>query len=166
MFMSQEADDPITAKSFIKILLQPDPAKRPTAAQAYEHHVRSTLIFPAVHVIYIILQWLTTHKPSEEHDLAVGLRVHFDPRAQWRSAISSARALGKLGSGSSSRSRSSTASGGWLTGVGVDSDADREVVRGRQGMGLSHDPGSNEHVHVVGAEREEGAEAHADARAG
>ncbi|THU79251.1 Pkinase-domain-containing protein [Dendrothele bispora CBS 962.96] len=68
------------AKDFIKSLLNPDPAKRPTAAQALNH------------------TWLTTHTPSTEHDLSTGLREHFDPRARWRSAITGARALHRLGS--------------------------------------------------------------------
>ena len=41
---------------------------------------------------------MTTHEPSAEHDLG-GLRERFDPRAQWRLAITSARALHRLGSG-------------------------------------------------------------------
>jgi calcium/calmodulin-dependent protein kinase I len=41
---------------------------------------------------------LTTCDPSVEHDLG-GLRESFDPRARWRLAITSARALHRLGSG-------------------------------------------------------------------
>ncbi|KAF8344980.1 Pkinase-domain-containing protein [Amanita rubescens] len=66
------------AKDFIKALLNPDQAKRPTAEEALKHH------------------WLTIHEPSKEHDLGAGLRENFDARAQWRSAILSVRALTKL----------------------------------------------------------------------
>ncbi|KAG5650168.1 hypothetical protein H0H81_000471 [Sphagnurus paluster] len=92
------------AKDFIKTLLQPDPLKRPTAAEAYEH------------------PWLTTHKPSTEHDLSTGLREHFDPRAKWRSAIASARALHRFGSGS--RINASKKTGGWKDSD--DSEEDTE----------------------------------------
>ncbi|KAF5367776.1 hypothetical protein D9758_009824 [Tetrapyrgos nigripes] len=68
------------AKDFIKSLLNPDPVKRPTAAEALNH------------------TWLTTHTPSTEHDLSSGLRDNFDPRARWRSAIAGARAMHRLGS--------------------------------------------------------------------
>jgi calcium/calmodulin-dependent protein kinase I len=90
------------------------------------------------------LQWLTTHEPSTEHDLAVGLREHFDPRARWRSAISSARAIHRLGSGSrsSTASKQSSASGGWADS---DEEDDEKGDSGRKG----HDPGSNEYVNVV-----------------
>ncbi|TFK24578.1 Pkinase-domain-containing protein [Coprinopsis marcescibilis] len=67
------------AKSFIKGLLNPNPQERPTAGQA--------LVDP----------WLTTHTPSTAHDLSSGLRDNFNPRARWRSAIASARALNKFG---------------------------------------------------------------------
>jgi len=124
------------AKNFIKRLLQPDPAKRPTAAEASEDH------------------WLTTHKPSTEHDLAVGLRENFDARAQWQSAITSARSLRPLSP--SSLSRSSTASGGWLGDVGVDSDSVGDERARQRRLNHDLDPGENEHVHVFGAEEEEG----------
>ncbi|KAF8054316.1 Pkinase-domain-containing protein [Lyophyllum atratum] len=127
------------AKDFIKTLLQPDPAKRPTAAEAASH------------------RWLTTHEPSAEHDLSHGLRDHFDPRARWKSAIASARALNRLGSELSGAgvSRASTGatggsktSGGWL-----DSDEEGEEEGGK---GRGREEGEmNEHV-VVTTPREEG----------
>lgn len=121
------------AKNFIKALLHPDPVKRPTAVQAYED------------------PWLTTHEPSAEHDLAVGLRERFDPRARWRSAITSARAIHRFGS---MGSRSSTASGGWLAGI-EDSDSDLKERGGRGMEETRHDSGSNEYVNVIGPEVEE-----------
>lgn len=42
------------------------------------------------------MQWLTKHDVSSEHDLSSGLRDHFDPRARWRSAIGSVRAIGRF----------------------------------------------------------------------
>ncbi|KAF8626428.1 hypothetical protein AX15_004882 [Amanita polypyramis BW_CC] len=68
------------AKEFIKALLNPDPVKRLTAAEA--------LNYP----------WLTKHEASKEHDLGAGLRENFDARAHWRSAILSARALARFNS--------------------------------------------------------------------
>jgi hypothetical protein len=66
-----------TAKSFIRALLNSDPARRPTAEQALAH------------------AWLTSFAAPTEHDLS-GLRENFDPRARWRSAISTARALSRF----------------------------------------------------------------------
>jgi len=66
-----------TAKSFIRALLNPDPARRPTAEQALAN------------------TWLTSFAAPTEHDLS-GLRENFDPRARWRSAISTARALSRF----------------------------------------------------------------------
>ena len=51
-----------TAKSFIRALLNPDPARCPTAEQALAH------------------TWLTSFAAPTEHDLP-GLRENFDPRA-------------------------------------------------------------------------------------
>ncbi|KDQ23098.1 hypothetical protein PLEOSDRAFT_1049840, partial [Pleurotus ostreatus PC15] len=70
----------IQAKDFIRSLLNPNPKERPTALQALQD------------------PWLTTHEPSTEHDLSTGLRDHFDPKARWRSAIASARAISRLSS--------------------------------------------------------------------
>ena len=66
-----------TAQSFIRALLNPDPARRLTAEQALAH------------------TWLTSFAAPTEHDLS-GLRENFDPRARWRSAISTARALSRF----------------------------------------------------------------------
>jgi calcium/calmodulin-dependent protein kinase I len=92
------------AKTFIKTLLTPDPSKRPTATQALQ------------------IPWLTNRSPSTTHDLSTGLRDNFNPRARWKSAIASARALSRFGTlGKEKRDDSSTAStpgaesGGWLT---------------------------------------------------
>jgi calcium/calmodulin-dependent protein kinase I len=66
-----------TAKSFIRALLNPDPARRPTAEQALAH------------------TWLTSFAAPTEHDLS-GMHENFGPRARWRSAISTARALSRF----------------------------------------------------------------------
>jgi calcium/calmodulin-dependent protein kinase I len=103
----------VEAKNFIKRLLNPDPAKRPSAAETFED------------------PWLATHQHSEEHDLSEGLRDHFDPRSKWRSAIASARAIHRLTSFGSQRSQSqlsagsthsdaSASSGGWKSGAAGD----------------------------------------------
>ena len=92
------------AKSFIKALLTPDPSKRPTASQALE------------------IRWLTSYSPSTAHDLSTGLRDNFNPRARWRSAIASARAISRFGTLGKERKDSLSGastpgaeSGGWLT---------------------------------------------------
>ncbi|EJF58471.1 Pkinase-domain-containing protein [Dichomitus squalens] len=101
------------AKDFVKTLLNPDPAKRPTAAEALQH------------------KWLTSHQPSDEHDIGTGLREHFDPRARWRAAIAGARALHRFNSSSSRTSGTSGSSGGWRTGsIAVDSDSDDDNGHG------------------------------------
>ncbi|KAH9970672.1 kinase-like domain-containing protein [Russula compacta] len=66
------------AKGFIRALLNPKPAQRPTAEQALAH------------------PWLTAFAPAAEHDLS-GLRENFDPRARWRNAIGAALALSRFG---------------------------------------------------------------------
>ncbi|KAK0200074.1 Pkinase-domain-containing protein [Desarmillaria ectypa] len=117
----------VQAKYFIKSLLNPDPMKRPSAAEAFND------------------PWLTTHPANTEHDLGVGLREHFDPRARWRSAIASARAIHRLGSSLSSRTISSTttnSSGGW-------GDDDREAEDDLKLKQTEH-PGHNEYVQVTG----------------
>ncbi|KAF8154949.1 kinase-like domain-containing protein [Crassisporium funariophilum] len=125
------------AKDFIKSLLNPDSTLRPTAAQA--------LADP----------WLTTHLPSVEHDLSTGLREHFDPKARWRAAITSARVLSRL---NSFGSRTSSKSGGWLIEESDDED-DMAPVAGATPPGLgkiggqSH-PGSNEFINVIAPEED------------
>ncbi|EGN94292.1 hypothetical protein SERLA73DRAFT_188093 [Serpula lacrymans var. lacrymans S7.3] len=80
------------AKMFVKALLDPDPDQRPTAEEAFSKH------------------WLTTHEPSTEHDISVGLKDNFNARQRWRTAINSARALHRLGRRTSAVS---SGSGGW-----------------------------------------------------
>jgi hypothetical protein len=63
-----------TAESFIRALLNPDFVCHPTADQALMH------------------AWLTSFATPTEHDLS-NPRENFDPRARWRSAINTARAL-------------------------------------------------------------------------
>jgi calcium/calmodulin-dependent protein kinase I len=70
----------ITAKSFIRALLHPNPARRLTAEQALSH------------------TWLTSFAAPTEHDLC-GLRENFDPRARWRNAIGAARAMSRFAKG-------------------------------------------------------------------
>jgi serine/threonine protein kinase len=60
-----------TAKSVIRALLNPDPARRLAAEQVLAH------------------TWLTRFTAPIERDLS-GLRENYDPRARWRSAISTA----------------------------------------------------------------------------
>ncbi|KAG5719359.1 Calcium/calmodulin-dependent protein kinase [Termitomyces sp. T112] len=91
------------AKDFIKKLLHPDPAKRPTAAQAAKD------------------PWLTSFRPEGEHDISSGLREHFDPRARWKAAIASARVLHRFNSIASRTSTSN--SSGWM-----DSDDEYENI--------------------------------------
>ncbi|KAK2462658.1 hypothetical protein APHAL10511_005391 [Amanita phalloides] len=92
------------AKDFIKALLNPDPAKRLTAKEALNH------------------PWLTAHEPSKEYDLGAGLRENFDARAQWRSAILSARALAKFNSAKQAKDDK-------LSRVFSDSDEDNAHVK-------------------------------------
>ncbi|KAJ6555204.1 CAMK/CAMK1 protein kinase [Mycena vulgaris] len=120
------------AKEFIKRLLSLDPAARPTAEEALRD------------------PWLTTHEPSTEHDLAVGLRDNFDARARWKTAITGARALGRLNSGllrksGSASSGATSGSGGWA-GVSDDEDEDDEEAGQPQPGGLKREAGENVHV--------------------
>ncbi|KAL0579092.1 Calmodulin-dependent protein kinase cmk2 [Marasmius crinis-equi] len=105
------------AKTFIRRLLNPDPTKRPTASETFDD------------------PWLTTHEPSAEHDLGAGLREHFDPRARWRSAIASARAINRLtravngNKTAGVESKTTSSSGGWGAGhtrTGTDSGANTD----------------------------------------
>jgi hypothetical protein len=68
------------------MLLNPDPAQRPTAEQALAH------------------SWLTSHAPLTGHDLS-GLRENFDPRARRRQAIGAARIVSRLANGAKNKSR-------------------------------------------------------------
>ncbi|SCV67703.1 BQ2448_5314 [Microbotryum intermedium] len=56
------------AKDFIKVLIRPDPAERPTAEQALKH------------------RWVTSHEPSKEHHLG-GLRENWNSRKKWKSTV-------------------------------------------------------------------------------
>jgi calcium/calmodulin-dependent protein kinase I len=78
---------PQTAKTFIRTLVKPDPAQRPTAEVALEN------------------TWLTTHAPSTEHDLLTGIRENFDARARWRHAIGAVRLMSRFANGARSKSR-------------------------------------------------------------
>jgi len=116
------------AKKFILSLLNPNASERPTVAEG----LAST--------------WLTTYKPSVEHDLSTGLREHFDPRARWRSAIASARAINRL------QRFATQSSKGWQ----CDSDDDDDIsIRSRgntlslTSLTLEEDPGLNEVVNAI-----------------
>ncbi|TCD68607.1 hypothetical protein EIP91_010398 [Steccherinum ochraceum] len=119
------------AKDFIKQLLSPDPAQRPTAEQALQN------------------PWLTTHEANKEHDLT-GLRDNFNPRARWRAAIAGARALHRFGSSASKLSTDSKTSGGWKSTIPSDDDDDDDedesptpVVTGQSS------PGQNPNVQIT-----------------
>ncbi|KDR73188.1 hypothetical protein GALMADRAFT_251774 [Galerina marginata CBS 339.88] len=116
------------AKDLIRSLLNPDSSKRPTASEALNS------------------PWLTTHEPSVEHDLSTGLREHFDPKARWRAAIASARALHRLNS-LGGRLNKSPSTGGW--GEEDVSDDEINVQPERKS-----DPGSNDFVNVIAPEEE------------
>lgn len=106
--------------------------------------------------------WLTTHSASETHDLSAGLRENFDPRARWRSAIASAKAIGRFGSFSAmaaaarekeeqealrastedslGKHRGRTASsesGGWRSGAADDDDGVSDSEGWRQPLATS-----------------------------
>ncbi|KAF8879117.1 kinase-like domain-containing protein [Infundibulicybe gibba] len=125
----------VQAKNFIKSLLLPDPNQRPTASEACAH------------------PWLTTHEPSTEHDLSTGLREHFNPRARWRAAITSARAMNRLGSFGSKASKTSDDEA-WL-----HDDSDSDPASAVLGTG---DPGSNPNVIVTESAESENSKAEAD----
>ena len=108
-------------------------------------------------------QWLTSHTPSNEHDLT-GLREHFDPRARWRAAIAGARALHRFGTNSSRTSGTSTSSGGWRSGTFVETDDDEDdagvhAQAAHAASGSAHssrsDPGENEYVKVTAPDEDE-----------
>ncbi|KAF7323646.1 Protein kinase domain-containing protein [Mycena kentingensis (nom. inval.)] len=96
-------------KAFVKRLLNPNAKERPTADEALAD------------------TWLTTHEPSSEHDLSVGLRENFDPRARWRSAIAGARALSRLNSGLAAAAERKQQKNGWGAVSDDDDDDDEEV---------------------------------------
>lgn len=115
------------AKDFIRALLQVDQTKRPSAGEALAH------------------PWLTTHEPSDEHDLGAGLREHFDPRARWRAAIGAVRAAGRFRGPSPSPGasrRNSEDSGNWASsggeGDGADEEANTDLAPEKKRKGL-HD---------------------------
>ncbi len=118
-------------------------------------HVLPVTGVPSTAHIILTHQWLTSHIPSNEHDLT-GLREHFDPRARWRTAIAGARALHRFNTNSSRTSGTSGSSGGWRTGTNVDTDDDdaEEVAHPAPGPSASahsspSDPGENEYVKVT-----------------
>jgi len=118
------------AKDFIRSLLNPDPTLRKTAEQARAD------------------PWLTTHEPSTEHDLAVGLRENFDPRARWRTAIAGARALNRLRSlGSAGAGSNGSVKKGWGADDEDDEDDDEddgEIGEANGKESSVHSPGGEE----------------------
>lgn len=112
------------AKSFILDLLNPDSSKRLTAAEALEH------------------PWLTTHEASVEHDLSAGLRKHFDPRARWRAAITSAKAVNRFGN--LGRASSKPTPEGWM-----DEDISDEEIGPSKLRKAEPELEVNEHVRVT-----------------
>lgn len=73
------------AKDFIKHLLNPDPAQRPTAEEALQH----TWLSP------------TPSAPLPDVDISAGLRQKYTPRQRWRNAINAVRATQRLTSSTS-----------------------------------------------------------------
>ncbi|KJA13407.1 hypothetical protein HYPSUDRAFT_220869 [Hypholoma sublateritium FD-334 SS-4] len=116
----------VEAKNFIKSLLNPDSTKRPTAAQALAD------------------TWLTTHEASAEHDLSTGLREHFDPKARWKAAIASARAVHRLNNLGRRSTTKSSSSGGWNNTVDSSEDEPSPSLSLQ-----TVDPGANDFVHVT-----------------
>lgn len=93
------------------------------------------------------LQWLTTYEPSTEHDLSTGLRDHFNPRARWRFAINSARAINRF-SGQGPRS-GRTAGVGWIhDDDSSEEDLGSKNTRKNEGE-EGDDPGLSEFVKVT-----------------
>lgn len=89
----------LQAKTFIKRLLNPDPAERPTAEEAYNNPVSGCGFLFLLFFFFCggglkwLTQWLTIHEPSTEHDLSTGLRDNFDAKARWKSAIGAVRGI-------------------------------------------------------------------------
>ena len=93
-----------------------------------------------------------------EHDLSTGLRDHFDPKARWRAAITSARAIHRLNSFANRNSKSSSVN------LPDDSDDDDDIVVrstptssaiSPASLKTEQDRGSNEFVNVISPEEEE-----------
>ncbi|KAJ7244383.1 kinase-like domain-containing protein [Mycena haematopus] len=119
------------AKSFIKRLLSLDPTERPTAEAALND------------------PWLTTHEPSTEYDLAVGLRENFDAKARWKTAINGVRVLGRLNSGLARKaSAAANANSGWA-GISDDDDEEEERQSSASPSLNSPAPGENANVQVI-----------------
>lgn len=126
---------PTAAKDFISALLKVDQKQRPTATEALNLPVTPLICSVIQHLlIYLfLLQWVSSHKASTEHDISIGLRENFSARKQWQTAFSKVRAAGRLNAAAimaSQRRRDSEASavtrasGGWKTIAGEDSDSD------------------------------------------
>ncbi|KAL7413588.1 kinase-like domain-containing protein [Mrakia frigida] len=73
------------SKEFIKLLLQTDPSKRPTADEAAKH------------------SWLQLE--ADDNDIGEGLRENFSPRARWKSAFRKVAASGRFAQAGVTRSR-------------------------------------------------------------
>ncbi|TFK70883.1 Pkinase-domain-containing protein [Pluteus cervinus] len=68
------------AKDFVKACLRSDPSERLSSAQGLAH------------------PWISG-RPSvtAEHDISTGLRENFNPRARWKSLVTSARVMNRFG---------------------------------------------------------------------
>ncbi|BGP19400.1 Calmodulin-dependent protein kinase cmk2 [Rhodosporidiobolus nylandii] len=84
----------LDAKAFIRALVQPDPAKRPTAEQALKH------------------KWILEATGKEHaHDLSEGFKENWSPRRRWKQSINSVIAANRFAAGpSSARTSISSAS--------------------------------------------------------
>ncbi|GAA6018070.1 hypothetical protein JCM10207_006071 [Rhodosporidiobolus poonsookiae] len=75
------------AKAFVRSLVQPNPADRPTAAQALKH------------------KWLVEAVAKEhEHDLGEGFRANWNPRKTWKQTINSVIATQRFAKAGAARS--------------------------------------------------------------
>jgi len=104
----------ITAKSFIRALLHPNPARQLTAEQVPSH------------------TWLTSFMAPMEHDLC-GLRENFDPRAHWCNAIGAVRAMSHFAKGNGAKNNNKK------DHQLVLSSDDEDYIRSRSGSLLLRD---------------------------
>ncbi|SGY16644.1 BQ5605_C012g06937 [Microbotryum silenes-dioicae] len=99
----------LEAKDFIKMLIRPDPAERPTAEQALKH------------------RWVTSHEPSQEHDLG-GLRENWNSRKKWKSTVGTLIATRRMVM-AAQKAKESTGESSGDDGFGTADEGDDELLR-------------------------------------